>query len=60
LLKKKKEMVFLVCFFIRLSWFYDSDYGFGELTQVDSVYFFMFFLIDFFSILFFNIELIEN
>ena len=53
-------MVFLVCFFIRLSWFYDSDYGFGELTQVDSVYFFMVFLIDFFSILFFNIELIEN
>jgi len=45
---------------MRLSWSHDSDYWFGELTRVGSVYFFMFFLIDFFSILFFNIELIEN
>jgi len=52
----------MICFgllFMRLSPSYDFDYEFGRLTLVDSSYF-LFFLIDFFLILSFNIEFIEN
>ena len=45
---------------MRLSWSHDLDYEFGELTGLTRFIFLCSFLIDFFSILFFNIELIEN
>jgi hypothetical protein len=45
---------------MKLSQSHDSGHMFGGLTRVYSSYFLSFFLNDYFSILFFNIELIEN
>jgi len=46
---------------MKISRSHDSSHGFGWLTQVDSSGFFMFFVnCFFFTILIFNIELIEN
>jgi len=49
------ELVFIIhfnLFFTRLSWSHNSGHEFSKLTRVDSSYFFVLFLIDFFLISF--------
>ena len=53
----------MICFSIlsiRLSLFHNLDHKFSKLIMVDSSFFFIFFYIDFFIILYFNIVLIKN
>ena len=53
-------MIYFDLISMRLSQSHDLGHKFGGLTRVYSSYFLSFFLNDYFLILFFNIELIEN